>query len=49
MKLRNKKTGEIIEADSGYSDGLIALSYVKGNVHFDNSFSSLAELCGEEK
>ena len=44
MRLRNKKTGEIIEADSGYSDGLIALSYVKGNVYIDDSFSSLAEL-----
>ena len=47
MRLRNKRTGEIIEADSGYSDGLIALSYVKGNVHIDDSFSSLAELNDE--
>lgn len=47
MKLKNKKTGEIVEVESCNSTtGTIGLFFVEGR-ECDRAYSSLAELCEE--
>ena len=47
MKLRNKKTGEIVEVESCNSTtGTIGLFFAEGR-ECDRAYSSLAELCEE--